>query len=622
MYRTLIIISLLICSLQLPTALTAQISSKDSISISYKLNPVIITAARRAHAQRDIAASISIIDESSFQLSSSFSALEAVEEEVPGFHLTEWGIMGFGVAGKAAGKLSMRGIGGSANTHILILRNGRPDFMGLMGCTIADEFSSNGIGRIEIIRGPGSFLYGSNATGGIINFLPKKRNSPGFETSITAGAGTFSTHNISINHGGRIKQYDYYLTASHRQTDGHRKNSDYRGQHYTLHIGYTPNAKTSWEFNANLSDLYLKDPGQFANPMPNQWYDILRGGFDASGRILNKFGFMHLKVHANFGLHDFFSGWHSTDQILGFMLYQHLTPWSGNQVTLGLDIKKYGGKARDSAINYGSFTVTETAPYIHMQQFLAGRYIISAGLRTEKHSLYGWEALPKFGLVWHINNLMSSRLSLAKGFRSPSIRELYFWKPANINLTPDRVWNTELACSWHIKNRGRLELIYFNSRGSNLIQFNPSPPMWINSGNYTHNGLELLGRWQLASAIAFGATWSYTKPVDTQKPLLNAPEQKITAYLRYTKAMLKAQLTLVHIHNLTGALYPWPSPVPQFIPLNDYSLINLNIRSKLIGPLSIKLALNNILNESYESMAGYPMPGRHLFLNFIYGSEE
>ena len=220
--RTILIVILLL--LQINVNVFA--SGTETDSVSYRFNPVIVTATKIAGPQRDIAASISMIDFTVVQAAPSEAIFEVVNARVPGLYVTEWGVMGFGVAGSSAGKISMRGLGGTADTHVLILRNGRPDFMGLMGCTIADEFATDGIERIEVIRGPASFLYGTNATGGVINIVSKEIEKVGYETSLSGGIGSYASQKFALHHGGRLGGFNYTITAAKRTTDGHRENAN------------------------------------------------------------------------------------------------------------------------------------------------------------------------------------------------------------------------------------------------------------------------------------------------------------------------------------------------------------------------------------------------------------
>jgi len=590
-------------------------TAADSIQIKYHFNPVVKTASKIAHAQRDLAASISLIDEADIDVLPTPAVFDAVQSRVPGLYVTQWGVMGFGVAGSAAGKISIRGTGGSANSCVLILRNGRPDFMGLMGCTIADEFSTDGVERIEIIRGPGSFLYGTNAISGIINIIPKQMHHGGFSTRITTGYGNYDSRILALSHGGKLGAFDYYITANTRKTDGHRTdgNSFYEGDHYTFHTGYALSENTMIDMNANLANISLFDPGRSDNPFSNNWYDIRRYGGDFNVIHNSRLGETNLKLHGNFGKHHFFDGWNSKDRTLGLMIYQNMKPWKGQTATIGFDWKRYGGEAVDASADYGTIYLTEYAPYIHMQQLFWQRFILSAGLRAEHHELYGHELLPKAGLVYHPFESTSIRLSMARGFRSPSIRELYFWMPANAELTPDRLWNYELGFSQQIQSKLNLEIVLFQSDGSNLIQFSGPPPKWINSGSYSHTGYECTATLFPVRSFELGATWTQ---MSLSENAYNAPGKKLTAYIQYQlgPVLLSADMLMVS---------DWKSAEPMnatviLHEMDDYTVLNLSAGSKILKGLGIQVNLRNVLDAEYESMYGYPMPGRTLLSKLYY----
>ena len=605
---------ILLIALNIASAIAAS-SEPASDSVKYYFNPIIKTATKIDGAQRDLAASISLIDGAKLDLAPTNAVLDIVKTHVPGLYVTEWGVMGFGVAGEAAGKISIRGMGGGANTHVLILRNGRPDFMGLMGCTIADEFSTDGVERIEVIRGPGSFLYGTNATGGIINIISKKVRKPGYQTNISSGYGTYYSHKLFASHGGKIGNFDYYLTAANRKTDGHRDdaNSYYEAEHYTVHLGYALGNNTTIAMNSSLANINLNDPGQVTSPKFTDWYDMRRYGGDLTLVHQSRLGESHLKLHGNFGRHKFFDGWRSHDRTLGFMVYQNTKPWQDNTTTIGFDYKRYGGDAIDTSTDYGEFFITEYAPYIHVQQLLLKRLILSAGLRVEHHELYGNEVLPKAGLVYHLFESTALRLSAAKGFRSPSIRELYFWLPANEELDPDRMWNYEIGLSQHVGRRMNIDVALFQSEGENLIQFSAPPPKWINSGEYTHTGYEIMFNWLPVDDLELGASWT---KLDLSEGVYNTPGKKATVYANYQIGRLKFYGNLVHIRDWFGAEFKGPRAILH--PMDDYTVINLSARVAIFKGIGFKATLKNALNVEYQSMYGYPMPGRHMFFDIIY----
>lgn len=95
--------------------------------------------------------------------------------------------MGYGVSNGAAGGISLRGIGGSPTTGLLVLIDGHPQYMGLMGHPIADAYQSMLAEKVEVVRGPASVLYGSNAMGGVINIVTRRQREDGVRTGVRLG---------------------------------------------------------------------------------------------------------------------------------------------------------------------------------------------------------------------------------------------------------------------------------------------------------------------------------------------------------------------------------------------------------------------------------------------------
>lgn len=586
--------------------------SADSIHVDYYFNPIVKTGTKAAGAQRDLAASISVIGPARIGDVSSAAVFDVVNTYVPSLYLTEWNVMGYGAAGSAAGKISMRGIGGGADTHVMILRNGRPDFMGLMGCTIADEFATDGLERIEVVRGPASFLYGTNATAGVINIVTKSRTEDGFDTRLNLGYGEFNTQKYSIRHSGKINKTEYQVTAARRSTDGFRDDAEdsYEGNFVTAHLGYRISPKTSVELNTSLADIYLYDPGMAASPNVDSYYDILRYGGDLTLTHQSRFGESYIKTHGNFGKHEFFDGWESSDDMLGLMLYHNINLFGGNTTTVGFDLKKYGGHAEGS-VDYTEKHITEYAPYIYTQQLFLKRFIASAGFRLEHHSLYGTVAIPKLGLVCHptVNNAI--RLDFSKGFRSPSIRELYFFPPHNEELEPDEIWNVEAGVTQQISRSFQVDVTVFHNEGDNLITMAKRVTgmgfQYTNVGKVENNGVELEMNWMPVSNVNLGASWSL---VDMEYEIPNVPEKKTTAFASWKISGVSLTGTLIWMQGVIGK--DAASPIAHTYPLDDYAVVNLSAGYTFVGALDLSLSVKNLFDEDYQAMYGYPMPGRTL----------
>jgi len=581
-------------------------------SVKYHFNAIVVTATKVADAQRDIAASISVIDSMMIHRASTFSVLELVSQQTPGVFITERAVMGYGVAAGAAGGISIRGVGGSPVTEVLVLRDGRPDIMGLMGHPIPDAYALDGVERIEIVRGPASFLYGTNAMGGVINIVSESMKTDGFKTRLNAGLGTYNSTNLQISHGGKMGAFEYHVSAARRKTDGHRDFSNFTGDYFTAHLGYQLSHNTKISFNSNLSNLDILDPGPITSPVQDHWYKLRRSGADLSLVHRSVLGETNIKLHGNFGRHKIYDGFRSHDHTIGVMFYQNIKPFSGNTTTIGFDLKKYGGDAENitKKFSFGDFEITEYAPYIHIQQLLFKRFIASAGARVEHHELYGFETVPKFGLVTHLMKTTSLRLSASKGFRSPSIRELYLFPAPNPNLKPERMWNYEVGLTQHIGTRAKFDGALFRSEGSQLIRLQGQWPNFtlVNSGEFVHTGYELSFEYLPIDPMLVSLSWTKLDLADETR---NSPGKKLTAYVTYNFSRLTLSLTVDHIRDLYGADFRKER-------LPDYTLVNLYSSIHLVKGLGLTLRAKNILDEEYETMFGYPMPGRTFTLDVNY----
>ncbi|MBN1465902.1 TonB-dependent receptor [candidate division KSB1 bacterium] len=590
-------------------------AAETADSVKYRFNPIVVTATKVAGSQRDIAASVSVIDKELIEKSISSSPLELIKDHIPSMFITERAVMGYGVASGAAGQLSIRGVGGSPVTGVLVLRDGRPDIMGMMGHPLPDAYSLDGLERIEVVRGPASFLYGTNAMGGVINLISNKVRQDGFQTRLRAGAGNYNSQKLNLHHGGKVNALDYYVTLGTQRTDGHRNDSNYNGTFTTAHFGYSLSEGTMLEFNANYNDIRLLDPGTVNQPVLDHWYDIRRSGADVTFDHRGRYGDSYVKLHGNFGRHAIYDGWRSNDRTVGLLLYHNAKLWNGSTSTLGLDYKSYGGDAEASlnkspAIDYGKRFITEWAPYIHMQQLFLYRFIASAGLRLEQHPIFGSELLPKVGLVTHITGSTSARLSVAKGFRSPSIRELYVFPPRNEQLLPENMWNYEIGFTQGVGQSAELEAAFFRSRGSNMIRtlYADGKPHFVNSGDFNHSGYEVMATWRPITPLDLSMSWSDLNLGDETQ---GAPQRKLTFYGGWDLGMVDLMATILHVAELYGN-------DRQRDKLPDYTLINVAVNFTPWQTLGLKFSMKNVLDQQYQTILGYPMPGRTFMTELSY----
>ncbi len=216
---------------------------EDSVRIARNLttDEVVVTGTRNETDIRHLPMTISVVDRKQLESNYQPSVLPTLTEQVPGLFTTSRGIMGYGVSTGAAGGMSLRGIGGSPTAGLLVLIDGHPQYMGLMGHPIADAYQTMMTERVEVLRGPASVLYGSNAMGGVINIVTRQMKEEGSKTDIQAAYGSYNTLQTEVTNRLKRGRFSSIVTGSYNRSDGHRPDMDFE-----QYGGY---AKLGYDFN-------------------------------------------------------------------------------------------------------------------------------------------------------------------------------------------------------------------------------------------------------------------------------------------------------------------------------------------------------------------------------------
>lgn len=565
------------------------------------VNPVLVTATNIAASRSDVPSSVTVITKEDIRQSGETSLLPIINKQTPGLFITERGVLGYGVSNGAAGTISIRGMGGSPNTEILVLTDGRPQMMGLMGHPLPDTYVSSDVERVEIIRGPASILHGTNAMGGVINIISPQNMSQGLHMDLGGSYGSFNTSKFETSIGYGNKFSGLSISGSHYETDGQRDYSSFRisnvgfKSYYHLSDAY----KVSADFSISRFKTY--DPGTVTAPLINNWVDITRGSSGIS--LENNNGALRgaLKVFGNFGKHDIYNGFHSTDQNYGALFYQGYSYSATGTITAGFDYKQYGGKAQDSYADYGTHIIDEYGAYFLLRQSMLETLTLTAGLRENHHSMYGFITIPQAGLTWQPRNDFLLRASVGKGFRSPTIRELYLFPAPTPNLKPEEVWNYETGFFWAFNRNTSLDIAAYIANGNNQIRMKGFPPNATlnNSGSFSHNGIETTLKSDPGYGLELTANYSYLHPDD--QTMAN-PKHKLYIGASYPYSMLHFSAGVQGISGLYGD-DNYKSPIA------DYIILNARVSAEISPIINFYLSGENLTDRNYQIMAGYPMPG-------------
>lgn len=600
-------------------------TGKDSTKVarSYAINEVVVTGTRSETDVRHLPMTVSVVGRPQLEASQQTSVLPVLNSQVPGFFSTSRGVMGYGVATGASGQMSLRGIGGPAQaglptTGLLVLIDGHPQYMGLMGHPIADAYQTMMAERVEVLRGPASVLYGSNAMGGVINIVTRKMQEDGIRTNINIGAGSYGS--IQTEATNRIKKgrFSSTVTASYNRTDGHRADMAFEqyGGYAKLGYDFTDNWKV-WG-DVNVTRFNATNPGSVMKPYIDNDQRITRGmtSFALENHYEKTSG--ALSFFYNWGDHWINDGYqpggeplqyrfNSNDQMLGVSWYQSVQLFQGNRLTVGADYFHFGGEAwnqffdghRETSANK---SLNEVAGYVDFRQDIAAWLTLDAGARVDYHSQTGTEFIPQVGLAFHLPENAEIKAMASKGFRNPTIREMYMFPPQNPDLKPEKLWNYELSFSQRLMdNRLSYGLNVFYINGENLIIRLPNPNgsgmLNQNSGEIENWGAEANVGYQFNPVWSVMANYSW---LHMENPVLASPEHKLYGGVNFRKGRWSASTGIQYVKGLYTDL--------DAATKENFVLWDMQGSFKATNYLSFYVRGENLLAQRYEINAGYPMP--------------
>jgi outer membrane receptor protein involved in Fe transport len=574
----------------------AQTTTKDSV----QLDEVVVTGSKVEISRKVVPISVSQISKQEIENTGNINVLTTLNTYVPGIFVTQRNVLGFGVSTGGSGGMTLRGIGGAPNTEILVLIDGHPQYQGIFGHPLPDAYVASDVAKVEIIRGPGSFLYGSNAMGGVINIITRKNNKEGISGSVGGAYGMYNTQKYYGAIGYKKNKVSILASANHDYTDGTRANTDFSIMNGLVKAGYAFDEHFNLTIDASVAKFNANDNGPIHKPAAFN-IDILRG--KASATLENKFDKLQgaFKVYRNFGEHTLSDGFHSTDRNSGAMLYQTYKFVTGTLVTGGVDFKQYGGIVNQTKYKDSLLTVNEIAVYAYAQQNIFEKLTLSAGLRLENNSGYGKELIPMGGISYYPTENTTFKFNASKGFRNPTIMELYLYAP-NADLLPERMVNYELSWLQTFMNRRlNIELTTYKVKGNNIIQVVGQYPNTKrqNVGSFDNQGVEFSARLKVDKNIMLNANYSY---LDLSTAVLAAPRQQLNLGIHLTHQIWNVSMNAQYIERL------YTSVVPQIVQ-GDYLLLNARISCTPIKNLQLFIVENNILNQTYQINYGYPMPG-------------
>ena len=588
----------------------------EDVTDSLSLEGVVVTGTRNATDIRHLPMTVTVIEREKLTEQHQTSVLPTMMQQVPGLFVTSRSMMGYAVSTGAAGGINLRGITGGAG-QLLVLIDGHPQYNGIYGHPIADSYQTLMAERVEVLRGPASVLYGSNAMGGVLNIVTRSMRENGVRTTVDLGVGSYGTIQAEASNQLRSGKFSSTLSAQYSRTDNHRPRMGFEQYGGYLKLGYDISSHWYTYIDANLTHFNASYPGTVSSPLydADQW--ITRGVVSAA--LENHYNRTSgaLSVYTNFGRHKIDDGtanpeqptqryFRSKDALIGVSWYQSAQLFEGNRLTVGVDYQHIYGHAYYTSKQTGEVLDTpnkqsgksyrnEIAGYVDFRQDLTSWLTIDAGLRVDHHSVVGTEWVPQAGVVVRPIQTGEIKAMVSKGFRNPTMREMYLYPPSNEELKPERLWNYEL--SWkHRLGAFNYGANLFYIKGDNMIQ--TVNRQNVNTGEIKNYGMELEADWRISNHWAVSTNHSL---LHMEHHVIAAPTYKGFLGANYNCDKWSVIAGLQYISGLYTA-------VGDAEQKENFCLLNASVNYALTKYLTLWVHGENLLAQSYEINLGYPMP--------------
>lgn len=584
---------------------------------------VVVTAAGTPVEAANTGAGVTVIDRDAIERSR-VSSLAELLRAVPGVDVVQAG---------SPGQVTSVLLRGADYRQVLVLVDGvrvnDPYFGGFDWA----HMPAAGVERVEVVRGPYSALWGTDAVGGVIQVFTRR----GAETTRVNGtleAGNAGQAGITAGAGGASGPVRWSADASWRDGDGFSPNDDYdrRAGSATVELdlgrgsvgaevrlargrlgipyeyypvdGFPPEGKTPTPDRRAASDELLA-----AVPLALE----LGGGFRVDAllsRAEREYSFRDPQDAWGYTSGDTDSTRDGARAALRWAGAGHtasfLFDWSRDTV----DAESSFGVALD-----GDETTIRGWALEDVWE-VGGGVTVIAGVRRDDHSGFGATTHPRGSLAWHTAD-GRFRLSVAGGsaFRAPSVGELYYPYSGNPALEPERSKSGEAGVEWREANGAGAMLRLFTERTTDRIDFDPATYAFTNIGKSRSEGVELSASAPLGAGLLLqaDATW-----LDAEKrvvaadggeswdPLPRRPEWRGSARLGWNRGPFRAELRGLYVGRR-----PDVDPI-TLGPIEDPSYVRFDLSAgwKLREGIEPYLRVDNLLDREYDEAAGYRAPGR------------
>ncbi len=606
-----------------------------------QLDRVVVTATATDRLVSDAPASVSVITREQIHMRPVLDLADALR-----------GTPGITVAGIGMGRRGIR-VRGMDPAYTLVLLDGQrinasrdaiahSDFdMGWMPAAAIE--------RIEVVRGPMSSLYGSEALGGVVNIISRDATDAWqgnlvYNGGVVAGGLGGNSVQAGVYAGGPLLRDTLSLSVfgEHRQKDATRSAADERLDEQEARrvntgrvvLGWTPDEQqriqlshlqgNEWRSRHALQTGARPYVYETVDDIDRRQTTLAHDGTWSWGQTRINAYRSTLDRSNRRDLGEATRPQHLTDDIVD----GRATLEAGNhRISAGGEWRRE--QLQDaSASRSGHLQSIQTAVFVQDEIQLMPELSLVVGNRADHHSRFGWHHSPRGYLVWHLNDAFTLKGGAGSGFKAPSLKQLSpeysatagggrFTIVGNPLLRPEKNTSQELSAAWQ-QNGGSLQATVFQNNLEDLIQNvcvrdcgGRELRNYTNIARARIRGVELAGTLPLGNGLLLEANFSWLDAEDQQKhqPLTERPRRSAGANLSWEHGPLQAALRGEYIGPQKQSAGTGQVTLPQ------YTLLSLDTRWAISSRLNLVLGVDNLANKRLdEGSALYPYPetGRYV----------
>ena len=591
-----------------------------------RLTPIIVTATRTWRSVESQPNDVDVLDRAALQVRQT-STIDAAVQTLPGTD-----VVGDARYGQEV-RITMRGVtSGFGTQRALIFLDGRPLTDEYLGTVDVAQFPLYAIERLEIVRGPGSVLYGTNAMGGVVNLIPA-HGTDTTQATFQAEAGSFGSYTIAASDGRRVAPWDLFVSGAAAGTDGYLHNGrgdamDWAARNVFVNVG-----GDLGQFGTRLYTAYFHGSGTDADYQRRvdrnmQDLALLWHGAQPTGALTT------LRIYRN--ALDQTLAWfvppsqrfrqHSLGTILSYS-----TPVAGNhRLTAGAEWRYQFADVRPSPDTAGGLTAvvgnaTTWSVFAQDEVESGRRFTLVAGIRADAPPGNRVEPSWRFGINRRLRDGTIFRASVGRAFRIPTISDRllpltvsYGVKYAgNAGLQPERLTSAEIGVERFL-SPVHVRLTGFLSHADGFWDFllgNDSVFRPQNIARVSFHGLEVDATTRIVHSLTLSGSYTFTSAtyssfVGHDELVGNRLDDNVRNNGSLTLTYGRSRMSFASVEaRFVGDRFTDPENTSEGH-LPPFTLIHLLASEGVSSYIRLTLRIENVLDVRYRTRPEFRQPGR------------